>query len=191
MKKYFSLLLMGMLLLSSCNEKKSNSEFGKTTEAQATTQMSVDDLLADAEKLVGQNVSVEGVCTHICAHGGKKIFLMGSDDTKYLRVEAGEEIGSFKQESVNSLVEVKGVLTEERIDEAYLAQWETQLAEENAEAHEEGGCTADQKANNEKKADSTAERIANMRAQIVERQAKEGKAYLSFYYLLGETYEIK
>ena len=43
--------------------------------------MEVDNLLADAEKLTGGKVTVEGVCTHICRHGGRKIFLMGTDDT--------------------------------------------------------------------------------------------------------------
>ena len=44
--------------------------------------MEVDNLLADAEKLTGGKVTVEGVCTHICRHGGRKIFLMGTDDTQ-------------------------------------------------------------------------------------------------------------
>ena len=50
--------------------------------------MEVDNLLADAEKLTGGKVTVEGVCTHICRHGGRKIFLMGTDDTQVIRIEA-------------------------------------------------------------------------------------------------------
>ena len=48
--------------------------------------MEVDNLLADAEKLTGGKVTVEGVCTHICRHGGRKIFLMGTDDTQVIRI---------------------------------------------------------------------------------------------------------
>lgn len=85
--------------------------------------MEVDNLLADAEKLTGGKVTVEGVCTHICRHGGRKIFLMGTDDTQVIRIEAGEKIGSFKPECVNNVVRVTGTLVEDRIDEAYLAEW--------------------------------------------------------------------
>ena len=81
--------------------------------------MEVDNLLADAEKLTGGKVTVEGVCTHICRHGGRKIFLMGTDDTQVIRIEAGEKIGSFKPECVNNVVRVTGTLVEDRIDEAY------------------------------------------------------------------------
>ena len=72
--------------------------------------MEVDNLLADAEKLTGGKVTVEGVCTHICRHGGRKIFLMGTDDTQVIRIEAGEKIGSFKPECVNNVVRVTGTL---------------------------------------------------------------------------------
>lgn len=40
--------------------------------------MEVDNLLADAEKLTGGKVTVEGVCTHICRHGGPQDFPNGN-----------------------------------------------------------------------------------------------------------------
>lgn len=97
--------------------------------------LQIDDLLGKAETLNGQEIEAEGVCTHICAHGGGKIFLMGSNDTQTIRVEAGEKIGSFKQETVNNIVRVKGTLVEDRIDEAYLAQWEEMLKSQTAPKH--------------------------------------------------------
>ena len=100
--------------------------------------MEVDNLLADAEKLTGGKVTVEGVCTHICRHGGRKIFLMGTDDTQVIRIEAGEKIGSFKPECVNNVVRVTGTLVEDRIDEAYLAEWELRLKDQIARQHGEG-----------------------------------------------------
>lgn len=193
MKKYLGLVLLAMAILVGCNAKGQKSQEGNESTAQETAVqvMTVDDILADAENIVGQEVTVEGVCTHICSHGGKKIFLMGSDDTKSLRVEASEAIGSFKPETVNSLVRVTGVVAEDRIDEAYLIQWETELANSTADAHEEGSCTAEQKANNEKEAASVQERIANMRAKIAERTEKEGKAYISIYHLVGSAYTVE
>ena len=131
--------------------------------------MEVDNLLADAEKLTGGKVTVEGVCTHICRHGGRKIFLMGTDDTQVIRIEAGEKIGSFKPECVNNVVRVTGTLVEDRIDEAYLAE------------HQARG---------ESVASSTEKRIADFRARIADRKAKEGKEYLSFYHVDGGSYEV-
>ena len=55
------------------------------------------------------------------------MFMMGSDDTKTIRVEAGE-LGSFDTKCVNSMVEVTGKLVEQRVDEAYLQKWEAQLS---------------------------------------------------------------
>lgn len=92
------------------------------------------------DSLAGQTVTIEGVCTHTCKHGARKIFLMGSDDTQTIRVESGE-LGSFDPQCVNRVVRVTGRVDEERIDEAYLARWEAQVKAQTAEKHgtTEGG----------------------------------------------------
>ena len=78
---------------------------------------------------------------------------MGSDDTKTIRVEAGTKIGSFKPETVNNLVRITGKLVEQRIDEAYLTEWEAQVKAQTAEKHgtTEQGCASEQKARGEAK----------------------------------------
>ena len=65
---------------TSCSNKQKSTEETATTE-QASGAMEIDDLLANAESLTDQEVTIEGVCTHACKHGATKIFLMGSDDT--------------------------------------------------------------------------------------------------------------
>lgn len=187
-------LLVMTLGMTSCDSSK-ESKSGETTEEVATTDvLEVDDLLDRPEEYAGQTVTVEGVCSHRCKHGGCKIFLMGSDDSKTLRVEAGEEIGGFPEECVHSIVRVTGRLVEDRIDEAYLTQWEAEVKAQLEEAQHgekgKGGCAADMKANAESAANSVAERIANFRARIAERTEKEGKAYVSLYHMEGEKYEI-
>ena len=140
---------------------------------------------------IDQAVTIEGVCTHACKHGATKIFLMGSDDTQMIRVEAGK-LGSFDTKCVNSIVRVNGTLKEQRVDEAYLQQWEAQLKAANAEKHgeSEGGCSSEKKARGET-ANTPEKRIADFRAQIAKRQAESGKPYLSFYYLEATDYEIQ
>ena len=177
------------IAFSSCGKKKTTEQNNENT-VQQSVNMDVDQLLADAEDLVDQSITVEGICTHICKHGGRKIFLMGSDDTKTIRIEGGE-VGKFDAGCVNNMVEVTGKVREQRIDEAYLQQWETRIAEQTAEEHGEGeeGCSTEKKARNET-GNTTTERIANFRERIAEREAKDGKAYLSFYYMEAEKYSI-
>lgn len=193
MKQLFILLsvLSATLFFSNCNNAKNNNEQTES-EAVATTY-SVDQLLEDADALNEQTVTVEGVCTHICAHGGRKIFLMGSDDTKTIRIESNDKIGAFAPECVNSMVNVTGKVIETRIDEAYLAKWEVEMKAQTTEKHgeDEGtGCSSEQKAQNEQQAKTVQDRIDNFRKRIAEEQEKTGKAYLSFYHIEADTYEI-
>ena len=80
----------------------------------------------------------------------------------------------------------------DRIDEAYLAEWERSIADAAAQQHgtDEGGCTTEKQARGESQTASTAQRIADFRARIADRKAREGKEYLSFYHIEGDTYEI-
>lgn len=189
--KWSLTLLLGMTLgLASCGDDSNKSKEQASAEEVTTAALEVDQVLADPDSLVGDTIEIEGICTHICKHGGGKIFLMGSDDTKTLRVEAGESIGSFPQETVNSIVRVTGVLVEDRIDEDYLAQWEARIADQAKETQGEGGCAADMKANAEAEANTVRERIANFRTRIAERTEREGKAYVSLYHMEGLSYEI-
>lgn len=191
-RKWSLTLLLGMTLgLASCEDNSNKSKEQAAAEEMTPAALEVDQVLADPDSLVGDTIEIEGVCTHICKHGGGKIFLMGSDDTKTLRVEAGESIGSFPQETVNSIVRVTGVLVEDRIDEDYLAQWEARIADQAKETQGEGGCAADMKANAEAATNSVLERIANFRSRIAERTEKEGKPYVSLYHMEGLSYEIR
>lgn len=189
-------IFMSMVLLlgwavgfSACAGEDKNKE----EETAVATVMEVDQLLTEADALIDQAVVVQGVCTHVCSHGGGKLFLMGSDDTKMIRVDAGEAIGSFPQEVVNALVKIEGRLVEERIDEAYLVKWEADIAAETPETAEQSGeapCTADTKASGVTPANDVAECIANYRARIAERNELEGKPYVSLYHIVADKYEI-
>lgn len=179
---------------ASCGNKgKQNNKEEESSLVQSSSDsiIGVDALLINAEQYVGKEVSVEAVCTHICQHGGRKIFLMGSDDTKTIRVESGMD-KAFSPDCVNSIVVVTGVLQEQRITEASLQKWEAQIVEqakqEKATSHE--SCDSEKKARGET-ANTPTERIKDFREKIAKRQAEEGKEYLSFYFLKANGYEIK
>ena len=177
-------------LLTSCKSKTTQSATSQSQMSQSQI-LEVDDILARADSLTGKTFTTEALCTHICAHGGGKIFLMGSDDTQVIRVEAGT-LGAFDPKCVNSIVRVTGTLKEQRIDEAYLQNWEAQLKAQAAEKHGTGeaGCDSEKKARGET-ANSPEARIADFRAKIAERKAETGKEYLSFYFMEANSYEVE
>lgn len=75
--------------------------------------LSVDSLLAVAAEYVGDTVTVEGNCSHLCKHGGTKAFLTGADSTVILRCQATAEMGgAFAPDCVGKSLTVKGVVCE-------------------------------------------------------------------------------
>lgn len=94
-----------------CSSKAST----ETAEADAIT---VDTILANPEAFVGQTVTIEGVVSHLCKHGGRKAFLLGSDDNTMIRCDATPEMGNvFPQETIHQPLRVTGVVMESRLDE--------------------------------------------------------------------------
>lgn len=184
-------LACGACASVSCGGNASTKAKTRQTEAARPAALEIDELLASADSLAGKTVTIEGVCTHTCRHGARKIFLMGSDDTQTVRVESGE-LGSFDPQCVNRIVRVTGTLDEQRVDEAYLAAWGEQTKAQTGERHgtTEAGCDAEKAARQETGA-TVAERIADFRAKIAARKAAEGKDYLSFYYVTATSYEIE
>lgn len=181
-------------LTTSCGnaaKKSSTSQATTKTENLTAEVYNIDKLLTDAESLTDKEIVMEGICTHICKHGGRKIFLMGSDDTKTIRIESGK-VGKFDQSCVNSIVNVTGILREERIDETYLINWENRLKTKSEEQHGEGeaGCDTEKKARGES-ASTDDKRIADFRTKIATRKAQSGKEYLSFYYVEATKYTVK
>ncbi len=192
--KNLLLAATAVVALASCGgAPTTGTESAKSeTTTKATDEvLTIDALLAGAEANTDKIVSIKGVCTHTCRHGARKMFLMGSDDTKVIRVEAGE-LGAFDTKCINNMVEVKGKLVEQRIDEAYLQEWEAQLAEHAAEEHGHGeeGCASEKQARGET-GNTTDSRIADFRKKIAERKAESGKEYLSFYFVEAQSYEIQ
>ncbi|GCB35533.1 hypothetical protein [Bacteroides faecalis] len=183
----FAIAIIG----TSCGNKQQKNVSEATTEQTTSSALEIDSLLANAENLANKEVTIQGVCTHTCKHGAKKIFLMGSDDTQVIRVESGE-LGAFDPKCVNSMVRVTGTLKEQRIDEAYLQNWEAQLKAQAAENHGTGeaGCDSEKKARGET-ANTPEARIADFRAKIADQKTKTGKEYLSFYFMEATSYEVE
>lgn len=205
MKKIFKSLLFiaAVISLTACGNKSQN----KAEEAGAADAevVAVDSLLANADQFVGQTVTIEGVCSHLCAHGGKKAFILGSDQNTMIRCDGTEEMGwAFPAESTHRVLRITGVVKEQRIGEEEVAAMERQhaeaaarvAAEQSPEAAAEfeqkaaGGCETERKAAGQENIETFAAQMADYRARIADRNAKEGKPYLSFYAIDAKSFEI-
>ena len=185
-------MMMAALFVAACFTMTSCGGGKKQAQNAEEVAMSIDEVMEKAADLVEQTIVLEGVCTHTCSHGAKKMFLVGSDDSKTLRIEAGE-LGAFDTKVVNNVVTVKGTLKEERIDEAYLQDWEARVKAQTEEKHGngdgEGGCDTEKNARGET-ANTTEGRIADFRAKIAAEKEATGKEYLAFYHVVANSYEI-
>ncbi|MGL5228224.1 MAG: hypothetical protein ACRC77_08560 [Bacteroidales bacterium] len=193
MKKILFILgAVSMLTLASCNSNSAKqTQATETTETTKSATIPVAQVLENPDHYIGGEIAVEGICTHRCKHGGAKMFIMGNNDKQILRVESSEASGKFPTEVVNNMVVVKGTLVEDKIDEAYLQKWESELKQEMEKHGEAGGCATEKAARNESAEANTPEkRIADFRQKIKERKDKEGKDYLSFYHLEAQHYDI-
>lgn len=154
--------------------------------------LTVDSLLTAAPELIGDTVSVEGYCSHLCKHGGRKAFLVGADSTKVLRCEATAEMGgAFAPDCIGKDLVVKGIVRENRIGEQEVAQMEARQAQADSAARAHQACDTEKKAQGQGDIDSFEARMADYRAKIAARKAEQGKDYLSFYYLEAINYSAK
>ncbi len=182
-----------------------SSNSAKTDATEATTEVaaiSVDDVLANAEKMVGDTVTIEGVCSHLCRQGGKKAFVAGSADSIMIRCEAYPLMGEpFPKSTIHHPIQVRGILCEERVDEDAIQEMvriytqaqqptEDALGTETPKQNAESGCETERAAKGQKDLVTFEQRIADYRAKIAARQEKEGKSYLSYYYIQAISYDV-
>lgn len=185
------------LAITGCSSKSSS----ETAEADTVT---VDSILANPDSYVGQTVTIEGVVSHLCKHGGRKAFLLGSDENSMIRCDATAEMGNvFRQETIHQPLRVTGVVMESRLDENTIRQLEQdrqgqleriaeQQGEEEAANYQNAptGCETERKVAGQENVETFAAQMADYRRRIAERDSLEGKAYLSTYYIQATAYEI-
>ncbi len=200
MKKTFYLFASMALIFiaTACNNSKSGS-----TEAEGTAAgtLTVDELLTNPDNYVDQTVTFEGICSHLCKHGGRKAFVQGNADNMMLRCEAFPGMNKpFSGETIHHPIRVTGIFHEERIDEEYLQELErieqnrvdyiNNKGGEATAGEEQSGCDTERAAHGQQDLNTLNERIADYRSRIADRKATEGKDYLSFYYIEATGYEI-
>jgi len=109
MKKMTILAFLSFILFSA------NTLFAQdiTTTASAEPQV----LILTPEKFqevavnnVGKEVEIQGMVVHVCKHGGKKLFIIGEDPEKRVKITASDEVNVFVPELEGSTIMVKGII---------------------------------------------------------------------------------
>lgn len=191
MKKLFALLMIvTAIAFVSC---KSN------VDADYKDAMTVEQMDGKFAEMVGKEVKVMGSVTHVCKHGGTKMFLMGQDTNISIKIDAGES-GNFKADEVEGMdVGVTGIVTEFRIDEDYIQGLEAELVAMKSKVDtnatgvgEHENCDMSKK-NDAERASVTPKDVENMQADIDYYRAKiaeSGSDHLSFYSIKCSKYKI-
>lgn len=194
--RIFSAIAIMAISLTSCGGASKQ----EAASADSTATVSVDEVLANPQEMLGKTITIEGVCSHLCQHGGRKAFVLGSSNAQLLRCEATPAMGgAFSKETIHKPICVTGILREERIDEAAVKsmeeQYEAQAVADGQEAAQStseavAGCDTERQARGQGDLKTFEARMKDYRIRIAERDSLEGKPYLSFYYLESSAYEI-
>lgn len=164
-----NLLFIATLLLfvTSCGNKKATSSTAQVYK--------LNDLLAQADELIDQTVTVRGFVTHTCQHSGKRCFIVGEDQKTSLRIEAKGNIERFDRELIGSELIVTGAVKEQRLTKEYIDQHEKDVNEKKAK--EDGSAET---------CEAELSNIQDMRTWMKEN----GKDYYSIYYIDGQDYDV-
>jgi hypothetical protein len=132
MRKLSVLILLAIFVFA-CGNRQNQT----TATEDAVIVLTVDELLASAAENVDKEIVISGLITHVCKHGGQRCFVMGLTDDITIRVEAGDEIESFKQEHVGDVLQITGILRLVPVDGGHVCSEEEEAAHEHEAGTEE------------------------------------------------------
>lgn len=168
-------------LAFSCSNGKTNNE----------EVIKVDDFLAKQAELVEKTVKVEGTVTHICMHGGKKLFIMGQDPEKTIKVTAGAGISQFDKTLEGTDVIIEGIVKETKVDEAYIVKLEAEAAA-NVDTTQKDTTKQEIAEHKNHLHEGESHATDNSQFDDLRKQIKEsGKDYISFYAIECTKVEAK
>jgi hypothetical protein len=147
--------------------------------SETKTAISVDQLAASIEGMAeGDTLAVRGFCVDVCNSGASHITLAGEDSTQMIAAVASKELGSFDENIKYQYIIVNSILHEQKVDKAFLDNWEYRLDESLKGPNGNPEAVAQLKL-----------QIAALRDSIDARAARCGKQYYSNYTLEAISYE--
>lgn len=177
LRRLFLLAVPAIILAACSGNRQPVEEQAAAEEQQGPVTLAVADFEQKAPGLVGREVTLSGLVTHTCKHGGKRMFITGENPDISVKIEAGENIVRFDEALEGTEVVVHGIVKELRIDQAYLDEWEKETAQgagEEMKMHEGEGTGEE---GHDEHHSTDLEQIENYRKQL----AGSGKDHLTFY----------
>ena len=136
--KKLSIILVLILAFTACkneNKKVTDETVDTVEEIVETPLLAIAEFDDKAGEYVGKEVAVKGIVDHVCKHGGKKLLLVTDEADVHI---VSEE--RFDEALVGSEIDLKGIVLEDIIDEAYCLKME----EDNIKRHSEGKSSDEQ-----------------------------------------------
>ncbi len=193
MKKYLLILTVIALFATSCEnaQKKENSNNNNDVViVDEIATISIVDFNDKVGDFVGKKIQLEGTVDHICKHGGQKLFLVSDQSETRIKVTPDEEIAAFNAELEGDKIVLVGIVEEQRIDEAYLKEWEEEIkagsdmSDDKGEGMHLGGNV--EKGGEGADLDEELEKVNRLRTMLEE----SGSDHLSFYSVLCTSYDV-
>ncbi len=174
-----------IIAFSSCsNSGKSESENKDSVAVDNLTLISVADFDKKAAEFVDKEVKIEGTVSHICKHGGKKMFLF-TPPNEDIMVEITSET-SFSADIEGSDVVVKGIVREERVTAEEITEMEKNVTGTS--------CSTESKDKSQGEVKPTEDEIQNNKELVnyyKELLKDSGSDHISFYSLECKSFEEK
>jgi hypothetical protein len=123
MKKITVLAFLSFVLFSA-NTLFAQEKATITTATSAEPQVMIltpEKFQEVAANNVGKEVEIQGMVVHVCKHGGKKLFIIGEDPEKRVKITTSDKVSVFVPELEGSTIMVKGIIepiAEEELPEA-------------------------------------------------------------------------
>ena len=193
MRKLIIAIVAMAFIAVSCDNTTTKKEESTKSEQIAPEQITTVTLAEFDNKvgdLVGKKIAITGTVDHICKHGGQKLFIVDTESDGRVKVTPDENIAAFNSELEGENIDIVGIVEEQRIDEAYLREWEEEIladsdmGDDKGEGKhlggnmEKGGSDADE--------NEEMEKVNHLREMLVE----SGDDHLSFYSILCVEYKV-
>jgi len=157
--------------------------FGVAKDTPVT--IAIADFKTDAGKHLGQVISVDGLISHVCKHGGRRLRITDDEGNHEIKIEMAKDVeGRIDVNHEGKHAVVVGKVVEFRMDMAYLEKLKARLEKtiarlEEEEAHEDDGHVHDHHAN------------LKMVAGYIDRIRRENLEYVPDYSLELVNYKLK
>lgn len=191
MKKLIYGLVFMLVTLAACENAQVKTEAAsQEAVVEEIVVIDIPDFDSLAEQYIGKQIQLAGTVDHICKHGGQRAFLVSPESEARIKITPDEHIAAFNTNMEGNVVIITGVVEEQRIDEAYIMDWEQEVKSGVVAQDDkgEGSHLGGQLEKGGEGADISEEmqKIENLRQTLKD----SGKAYLSFFSVLCTSIEV-